>query len=63
MDKWLWAYASSMIGPPVLLFYTVLFVPRDDGWDNWCWVDADIGRNVEDDELAFYVAMITAAHV
>jgi hypothetical protein len=60
MDKWLCAYASSTIWPIAVLLCASLF-PRYE--NTWCWVDADVDHNVEEHDLAFYVAMITAAHI
>jgi hypothetical protein len=60
MDKWFWAYASSTIWPFAVLLCVSLF---SQGEDAWCRVDIDADRNVEEDDLAFYVAMITAAHI
>jgi hypothetical protein len=59
MDKWLWAYASSMFWPFAALLCMSLFYQHQGS----NWVDVDVGHNVEDDDLAFHVAMITAAHL
>ena len=60
MDKWFWAYASSTIWPTAVLLCASL-IPRHG--DILCWIDLYDRRNVEEDDLAFYVAMITAAHI
>jgi hypothetical protein len=60
MDKWLWAYASSTIWPIAVLLSAALVAPHE---DIWCWIARDMCRDVEDDDVAFYVAMITAAHI
>ncbi|HTI83641.1 MAG TPA: hypothetical protein VL614_24570 [Acetobacteraceae bacterium] len=60
MDKWLWTYASSTIWPFAVLLCASLFPQHE---DVWCWVDDDVSHSVQDDDLAFYVAMITAAHI
>jgi hypothetical protein len=60
MDKWLWAYASTTIWPIAALLCASLFPQRE---VSWCWVDGEVSHNVEDNELAYYVAMITAAHI
>jgi hypothetical protein len=60
MDKWLWAYASTTIWPIAVLLCASLLLPHDDIW--W-WDDDDVCHKVEEDDLALYVAMITAAHV
>jgi hypothetical protein len=60
MDKWFWAYAASTIWPVAVLICASL-LPRYD--DIWHWIDVEIERKVEDSDLAFYVAMVTAAHI
>jgi hypothetical protein len=61
MDKWLWAYASSTIWPIAVLLCASLLPKGDD--DASYWIDFNPDRNVEEDDLAFHVAMITAAHI
>jgi hypothetical protein len=60
MDKWLWASASTTMWPIAVLLCASMLPLHE---DIWCWVDDDACHNVEDDDLAFYVAMITAAYV
>ena len=60
MDKWLWAYASTTMWPIAVLLCASMLPTHE---DIWCWVDDDACQNFEEDDLAFYVAMITAAHV
>jgi len=58
MDKWFWAYGMSMIWPTAMLLFGPFFLPFDDTRG----LDLDGGYNAEDEDLAFYAAMITAAH-
>jgi hypothetical protein len=60
MNKWFWAYASSTIWPTAVLLGASLF-PQ--GEETWCWPDVGASHEVEDDDLAFYVALTTTAHV
>jgi hypothetical protein len=63
MDEWFLAYGSSTIWPFAVLLCAAFFVLRDDNVDGWHGADADVVHNAEEDDLAFYVAMITAVHV
>ena len=63
MDKWLWADALSMIWPLMVPLCATFFFPLGDGSHGWGWVDVDADHNVGEDDLALYVALVTALHV
>ena len=60
MDIWLWADGSPAIGPLLVLMSAALCMSCADESDIRCRRDAALARNVEDDDLAFHVALIAA---
>ncbi|MBV8613023.1 MAG: hypothetical protein JOY66_04540 [Acetobacteraceae bacterium] len=63
MDNRLWADALSTIWPLVVPLCAAFLISCAESSHGWCWVDADVGHSTGEDDLALYVAMITAVHV
>lgn len=59
MDKWFCGYALSTIWPFAALLGASLW---SQGEETWCRTDVDAGHGIKIDDLAFEVALITAAH-